>query len=938
MIYRIILLLLLLLPLSDSQAASDRVLNATAVKNGSGMLFIPATTPTASRVCQFSASNTLEASAVTLTELGFLTGVTSSVQTQLDGKASTGNYITALTGDVSATGPGSVAATVNAVGGVTATNVASGANLANAATNAATANTIVKRDASGNFAAGTINASILGTASNITGLLGFANGGTACGNQQCGLNSLTNTGAATAGDILQYIGGNAQFAPYTAPGTTGTANTLSYYDGSGDLVTLPDWSVNPDHFGLTNALSYGSVDGENINFMDHTLDIGMTVDSPTSNVTGYAETMNHDNAASTDDFGNIYLRRMELRLNGNGHVNYSAALDTRHLLGNGSTTGELQDGNGFNSYVNVGTGFSVLGTYNFHNVTGTIDGTINTLFLQNLYVNGAGSATDANGLNIGFQLPVDNNLNLVNINNNQSVGGYYNGIFLNSSSAVALNSSMFGVNNSGATTGSLTIFSAFNQNTATVGGDFRAAQWGNDAAVTGNAAGLLTNQGGVVSGSYTGVGAYLNDDAGTTGNGNNIIYFDGGSQGASGKEIHGNLFGLSLTNSHDVPDTNTNIQPIYVNNSGAGYRFNGLGIYNQSSADMDEEIRGISMDLQGDARTGTGLNLSMQGAYIDDVHGLQVSMNNVTSSSTTNHVMMAEISGGNLGIYGVLKPFDNATVDTGNYYSSTTEIANGSPVTGTDILQQIFQSNLILHDTIGAGPIGLGVNGMGIVHQVGFDSGVTLPYYRSLLLGTSVPTGSGGTITDAVVLELLGFSSFGGSITTTNRVGIQDAQLVTQDFCDGSVTDCWFLRVRDTNADNALPKLAINTSNYKVSSNVRLEINDGHIKTTQTTAPVATVDANAGTGATCSVGGSDTDVSGTVTIVIGTAPSSGAQCSIAFDSAYNSTPKCSLTPTSNDAGANLVGYWASKTTTDLVVNFSTAAISGTYSYDYRCDE
>lgn len=45
-------------------------------------------------------------------ELGFLNGVTSSIQTQLDGKQATGNYITALTGDVTASGPGSVAATI----------------------------------------------------------------------------------------------------------------------------------------------------------------------------------------------------------------------------------------------------------------------------------------------------------------------------------------------------------------------------------------------------------------------------------------------------------------------------------------------------------------------------------------------------------------------------------------------------------------------------------------------------------------------------------------------------------------------------------------------------------------------------------------------------------------------------------------------------------
>ncbi|WII73444.1 tail fiber domain-containing protein [Bdellovibrio sp. 22V] len=66
-----------------------------------------------------------------------------------------GGTITALTGDVSASGSGSVAATVNSVGGSSAANIHNAELAANAATDANTVSTIVKRDASGNFAAGT---------------------------------------------------------------------------------------------------------------------------------------------------------------------------------------------------------------------------------------------------------------------------------------------------------------------------------------------------------------------------------------------------------------------------------------------------------------------------------------------------------------------------------------------------------------------------------------------------------------------------------------------------------------------------------------------------------------------------------------------------------------------------------------------------------------
>lgn len=104
----------------------------------------------------------------TAIEIGYVSGVTSSIQTQLNGKQSTGNYITGLTGDVSASGPGSVAATVNSVGGSSAANINSAELLANAATNLNTASTIVRRDISGNFTAGTITAALTGNASTAT--------------------------------------------------------------------------------------------------------------------------------------------------------------------------------------------------------------------------------------------------------------------------------------------------------------------------------------------------------------------------------------------------------------------------------------------------------------------------------------------------------------------------------------------------------------------------------------------------------------------------------------------------------------------------------------------------------------------------------------------------------------------------------------------------
>lgn len=85
---------------------------------------------------------------------------------------------TTLTGDVTGTGDGTVPTTVVTVGTSTATNIHTAEQAANAATNANTPSTIVKRDGSGNFSAGTITANLTGAASLnvLTSEVGSANG------------------------------------------------------------------------------------------------------------------------------------------------------------------------------------------------------------------------------------------------------------------------------------------------------------------------------------------------------------------------------------------------------------------------------------------------------------------------------------------------------------------------------------------------------------------------------------------------------------------------------------------------------------------------------------------------------------------------------------------------------------------------------------------
>lgn len=84
---------------------------------------------TASTVPYADSGKKLVSSSVTPTELGYVSGVTSAIQTQFSGKQATGSYITATTGDVTSAGPGSVAATVAQIQGTVVSGTTGSTNV-----------------------------------------------------------------------------------------------------------------------------------------------------------------------------------------------------------------------------------------------------------------------------------------------------------------------------------------------------------------------------------------------------------------------------------------------------------------------------------------------------------------------------------------------------------------------------------------------------------------------------------------------------------------------------------------------------------------------------------------------------------------------------------------------------------------------------------------
>jgi len=225
---------------------------------------------------------------ITLDGTGAITNIAA------DTAATATNFSGTLAGDVSGTQSATV---VDTVGGKSAAAIAGSVDATTAATNANTVSTIVKRDGSGDFAAGTITAALVGnvtgnvsgTAANVTGTVAIANGGTGATSAGAALTNLLPTQTGNAGKVLQTDGSSSSWAAlstgnwdtaYTdrlkwdggatglnaTTGRTslglGTAATLNAGTGVGDLVQLGTGSKLPavDGSQLTAVVTTATVD------------------------------------------------------------------------------------------------------------------------------------------------------------------------------------------------------------------------------------------------------------------------------------------------------------------------------------------------------------------------------------------------------------------------------------------------------------------------------------------------------------------------------------------------------------------------------------------------------------------------------------------------------------------------------------------------------
>lgn len=177
----------------------------------------------------------------------------------------------------------------------------SGTLLSGAADNNNTANTIVKRDSSGNFSAnqitannfvgpvtgavtGNVTGNITGTATNVTGTVAIGNGGTGQTSRQAAINALLNGVAQPDGYFARWNGSNVTLDVLKIQDVPqgfsrqklaqDTANTIVTNDGSGNMSVLTGglagnvpifdgvkWAVGPQGTGIPGIFPYGADTG-----------------------------------------------------------------------------------------------------------------------------------------------------------------------------------------------------------------------------------------------------------------------------------------------------------------------------------------------------------------------------------------------------------------------------------------------------------------------------------------------------------------------------------------------------------------------------------------------------------------------------------------------------------------------------------------------------
>ena len=306
------------------------------------------------------------------------------------------NFSGSLAGDV--TGPQG-ATVVTSVGGSTAAYIHSAEQAANAATSANTASAIVKRDASGNFSAGTLTLS--GTLNLPATPIIYANYGTLLfADDNINFYAGPSAGKFDAGFRNTGIGGGALYdntsgSYNTANGynaldwnSTGSDNTAvgfaAMFENTSGSRNTAFGETSLEYVGGSDNIAIGYNAGVNIGPGNYNVDIGNGGFSSDNETIRIGTQGIQTNTFIEGIYNNIVPAGKPVYVDSNGQFGTSASSSVALLNGNETFTGIVTFNNSSDSFTGNGSGLTGL---NAANLSGTFTGTV---------IGNASTATTAN--------------------------------------------------------------------------------------------------------------------------------------------------------------------------------------------------------------------------------------------------------------------------------------------------------------------------------------------------------------------------------------------------------------------------------------------------------------------------------------------------------------------------------------------------------------
>lgn len=544
-----------------------------------------------------------------------------------------------------------------------------------------------------------------------------------------------------------------------------TANTYTYFNSSGVIASLPNWSVQSWYGPSSNLTVVTPADAGDVfpGVHRHEMEIDPAVTTAQFHPQGFTLNGHFDRTGSGNDMNDLTWFGVSTSHEGLGTIVDYRSVGLSETLGAG-TGGEATN------YTHLATGTTVQPNFTVNSYTGVSH---NANFDSSSVVN------NANLVNITQGGPLSGNLNSILVSSNGDVGGNQTGLSIGLGGDTVGNLQGIVVNTSGD---------------------------------TGGATGLSLSIGGAT---HTGqiIGENINlPTATTTGKvGHSLVMGDGVSSGGgrfvewnAGSGTYTNWIGLNLNhNAIDAGGSETSI--------------------NVGKSSVDSlNYTGINFGQNGPASTSfTGINLSSTpSGTTADYKGIQIApgSSTVTSSVSGIGVDLSQIvttsqkSGLTIGD-GVLSVQSN--YDTGIYSASPGQfqhnilggnfhVASGSPMTNTFGFGNNLGHQILVEDDVGPDTTGvrLGYSNNGFVHQVSVTSGSTMDTLNEMAAGAGIPPSStGGTIDQMTMFRAIGLLPSGGTLTVNNMYGFRADSLLC-----GLASSCWGIWVNDTAADNWLAK------------------------------------------------------------------------------------------------------------------------------------